>query len=151
MYSVEMWIAYLAEKIIRGVIETSKKKCPGCRSKFHSPLLHLHEQQSLLDKLQAYFEEVRGHTITLIPKLYESFQAKLIHSEDRAKDAACYIDSARHFLLHSTACSIYYGRYMNEFVDAQIHEEFKRGNRKRKLTNPPDSELLDQIIKQVLV
>ena len=55
-----IYISFLYENIVRQVAQLSKLRCPGCDDKLFSPLLHLHEQLSMLDKLRQYFEEVRG-------------------------------------------------------------------------------------------
>ena len=55
-----IYISFLYENIVRQVAQLSKLQCPGCDDKLFSPLLHLHEQLSMLDKLRQYFEEVRG-------------------------------------------------------------------------------------------
>ena len=124
MYFDDLWIGYLCEQNIRQTEQLAKIKCPGCETKLKSPLLHLHEHQSLLDKLHVYFEDVRGGVATAIPEFYNQIQHRLPHSDDLEKYRECYIYNARQFLITLTSDALYYGRYMNEFIDGIINEFF---------------------------
>ena len=131
MYYSDVWIGFLSENIVRDVLQLSKLRCPGCNDKLNSPLLHLHEQLSLLDKLRQYFEEVRGTILPTLPELYSIFKDKLPHSDDMSKDQECYISIAHNFLLTIGPDSLYYGRYMSDLNDSYIYEAF-RVPKKRK-------------------
>ena len=124
MYFSDTWIGFLCENIIRQSVQLTKTKCPGCVDRLNSPILHLHEQQSLLDKLREHFEQIRGSILPTIAELYAHFQSKLPHSDDLEKDRECYIETGRKFLLMITCDALYYGRYVNEFVDTYIDEGF---------------------------
>ena len=123
-------MGFLGESIVRQVVEMAKIRCPGCSDKTHSPLLHLHEQISLLDKLKCYFEEIRGTILPTIRELYEQFKHKLPHSNDPLKDEECYIENGRHFLIKITADALYYGRYLNDMNDSYVNEGFKMAKKK---------------------
>ena len=125
MYYSDVWIGFLCENIVRQVAQLSKLRCPGCDDKLFSPLLHLHEQLSMLDKLRLYFEEVRGAILPTLPELYTMFQAKLPHSDNLDRDQECYISIGHNFLLTIGADSLYYGRYLSDLNDGYINEGFK--------------------------
>ena len=137
MYFSDLWIGYLGEQIIRQTVQMSKIRCPGCESKLKSPLLHQHEHHSLLEKLHLYFEEIRGALLPTIPELYQQIQHKLPHSDDLIIDQESYISNGRQYMLTITSDALYYGRYINEFLDDIIDEGFKV-IRKRK--TPPSSK-----------
>lgn len=124
MYFSELWIAYLTEQFIRQAAELSRLRCPGCIDKLKSPLLHQHEQENLLQKLRSHFEEIRGNTLLVLTEYYKRIQHKLPHSDNPAKDEECYISTARQFLLITTADSLYYGRFISEFLDGIVDEIF---------------------------
>ena len=144
MYSSDLWFAFLCECVIRQVLQTSCLRCPGCTSGLKSAVLHLHEQQSLLDKMRMLYEEVRGTILPTLPQLYAQFREHLAHSDDETKDEECYIDSGRQFLIFMSADAIYFGRYLDEFVDGIVNEAFQikrkksgsQQSRKRAKTAP---------------
>ena len=125
MYSTDLWFAFLCECVVRQVHQTSLLRCPGCASGLKSAVLHLHEQQNLLEKMRDLYQEVRGTILPTLPQLYEQFQEHLSNSGDDKKDLQCYVDAGRQFLLLMTSDSIYYGRYLDEFVDGIIHGAFQ--------------------------
>ena len=130
-YYSDVWIGFLCENIVRQVVQLSKLRCPGCEDKLSSPLLHQHEQHSLLDKLRIYFEEVRGTIFPTLPELYSLFQDKLPHSDDLPRDQECYVSIGYNFLATIGAESLFYGRFLSEMNDSYINEAFKV-QRKRK-------------------
>lgn len=123
-YYHDFWIGFLTEKVTRQAVELSVIKCPGCQDKMYSPLLHLHHQLSLLEKLRSYFEEIRGSLLPTIEVLYNEFQDKLPHSDDLEKDRKIYIKNGRFFLISATADALYFGRYLTEMNDSYINEGF---------------------------
>ena len=88
-YYHDFWIGYLTEQMIRQVVEMALIKCSGCSDKMHSPMLHLHHQLSLLEKLKCYFDEVKGSILYSIEASYEQFEDKLPHSNglNKAKNS----------------------------------------------------------------
>ena len=135
--SNEDWLGFLCEVVIRQCLQLSLLRCPGCEDGIKSSILHLHAQQSLLDKLKRYFEEVRGEILPTITELYEQFQSKLPHSDNLEKDKECYVSCARQFLLTITVESLYFGRYVNSFNDGVISEAFIIPKRSRKPNQKP--------------
>ena len=139
MYFSEFWTAFLCENIIRQTVQLSELQCPGCREKLKSPLLHLHHQHSLLDKLRIYFEEIRGSLVQSVPELYAQFESKLPHSDNMTNDREMYISSGRQFLLQITSDALFYGRYISDLLDPIIAEGF-RANKKRKTNQGASSK-----------
>ena len=136
-YYHDFWIGFLSEQIVRQAVEMALIKCSGCEGKMHSPLLHLHHQLSLLDKLRTYFEEIRGSLLPTIDALYEQFKNKLPHSDNLDKDKEIYINNGRFFLISLTSEALYYGRYLNETNDSYINEGFTVKKRKISKAKKP--------------
>ena len=130
-YCNDNWIAYLCEQIIRQSSQRSIADCPGCNAKLYSPLLHLHEQLSLLDKLRKYFQEIRGSILHDTEFHYTVFDNKLPHSDDKKKDKLIYLNIARNFLLTATSDSVYFGRFLDESNDSFINEAFTKKKGKK--------------------
>ena len=121
-YCKDTWIAFLCEHVVRQSCQKAIANCPACTNKLTSPLLHLHEQLSLLDKIRNYFEEIRGLILHDLETHYNKFSTKLPHSDDKKKDKLIYLNIARNFLLTATSDSIYFGRYLDEYNDSFINE-----------------------------
>jgi len=132
LYFQDVWIGYLCEQLVRQAAQLSKIRCPGCSDRLHSPILHLHEQHSLLQKIQLYFEEVRAGVLPTLPQLYKEMAANLPHSDDPTKDEECYISCGRQFLITLTSDALYYGRYISEFTDDIIDASLRPKPKKRK-------------------
>lgn len=131
MYYSEFWTAFLCENFVRQAVQLSELQCPGCQEKLKSPLLHQHHQNSLLDKIRMYFEEIRGSLLQTLPELYTQVESKLPHSDNTVYDREMYLNSGRQFLLQITSDALYYGRYISELLDPIIDDGFKV-NKKRK-------------------
>ena len=101
----------------------------GCKDNMKSPLLHLHNQQSLLEKIQQHFEPVRGEALNSLTNLYKNIESKLPHSEDKKKDMAIYCNVGRNFLITCSPQTIYYGRYVTELNDSFIAEVLDNGKK----------------------
>ena len=130
-YNHEVWIGFLCEQLVRQVVQMSILKCPGCEDKLISPLLHLHQQQSLLTKMMYHFEEVRGPMLTSIDSYYEQVSDLLPHSQNLEKDRVIYINTGRMWLLVATTEAVYYGRYVTDMNDTFINRAFKVKKAKR--------------------
>ena len=130
-YCNDNWIAYLCEQIIRQSSQKCISDCPGCNDKLYSPLLHLHEQLSLLDKVRKYFQEIRGSILHDMEFHYTVFENKLPHSDDKKKDKLIYLNIARNFVLTATPDSIYFGRFLDETNDSFIDEAFTKKKGKK--------------------
>lgn len=131
-YFHDFWLGYLTDVLIRQTVEMSILKCPGCQDELKSPLLHLHHQLSLLEKLRCYIDEIRGTVLPTITVLYDEFQNKLPHSDDLEKDKEIYVNNARFFLLSASAETLYYGRYLTEMNDQFINEAFVKKQKAKK-------------------
>lgn len=124
-YFHDVYLGFLAEQIIRQCVQMSVLRCTGCENKYKSPLLHLHHQQGLLDKLKSHFEDVRGSMLTSIEPYYDQVKDLLPHSDDSVKDKNNYMNSARLWLQMCSAEILYYGRYIDDFNDSFIDSAFK--------------------------
>lgn len=136
LYSTDLCFAFLCESVVRQVQQTSILRCPGCTRGLKSAVLHLHEQQSLLDKMRTLYEEVRGILLPTLPQLYNQFIDHLAHSGDEQKDQECYVDAGRQFLIFMSADSIYYGRFLDQYVDEIINDAFQTKRKKSGSQNP---------------
>ena len=121
-YCYPSWYGFIAEQFVRKCVQLSRQQCPGCSAKLTSHLLHLHHQESLLDVMRKYCNEVRGSMLSSISSFYDSVEAKLPHSEDRKKDKMIYLLNARTFLMTCSAETIYWGRYVTRDEDSYINE-----------------------------
>ena len=126
-YNNDSWIGYLAEIAIR--------KCSGCRDNMKCDILHLHNQLSLLMKLQQYFEPIRADLLNSLSEIYNKVEMKLPHSDDRKKDMAIYCNIGRIFLITLSPEALYYGRYVNQLNDsfiAEVIQDSKKSDLKKK-------------------
>ena len=121
-YNNDDWIGYLAEIIIRKCSALSTAECSGCKDGMKSDILHLHNQMSLLMKLQHHFEAVRAELLKHLEVLYNVVEPKLPHSNDKKRDKAIYCNLGRVFLITLSPEALYYGRYVNEMNDYFIAE-----------------------------
>ena len=116
-----------------------------------SPMLHKHEAQSLLDKVDENFEEARIYLIGILPRLYKQFQHILNHSNDAQRDEAHYLESARYFIQSSTARSIYFGQFTDGTLDQMTREAFKPIRRSKRVkteqVEPPLEQLVEERVK----
>ena len=132
-YDNNLWIGCLTGVVIQKCIELANHRCPGCKAKLKSPLLHLHEQYSLLDKLHTYFNEVRGSLLPIVGQIYDSVKHRLLQSDDKNKDKENYTTHARFFFQTANPEIIYYARYLTEENDNVINELItQKSSRKRK-------------------
>ena len=134
-YNNDSWIGYLAEIAIRKCISSSIVECSGCRDNMKCAILHLHNQLSLLMKLQQYFEPIRADLLNSLSEIYNKVEMKLPHSDDRKKDMAIYCNIGRIFLITLSPEALYYGRYVNEMNDsfiAEVMQDSKKSDLKKK-------------------
>lgn len=117
-YFNDFWYGYITAEFVRRCVDESLANCHGCRDEKISPLLHMHHQLGLKDKLVYHMETVRGALIPLIPTLYEEFKLKVA---DAITDKVTYVTNGRFFLISATPESLYFGRYLTETNDAFIH------------------------------
>lgn len=117
-YFNEFWLGFITAEFIKKCVDEAIATCNGCRDGKISPLLHMHHQLGLLDKIIHHMEPVRGALLPHISSLYEDFKQKFT-SSNMNKDA--YVSNARFFLISATPESLYYGRYLNEANDEVVH------------------------------
>lgn len=121
----DTWIGFLSEQCVRQIVAMALLQCPGCQDKLKSPLLHLCQQQSLLMKMQCYFEIVRASMLTCISEYYDQVSDLLPHSDDIIKDRTIYCTTGRMWLTIATCEAMYYGRYITDLNDSYIDRAFK--------------------------
>ena len=119
-YYSDIWTGYLTGIVLNRCLKLSLQRCPGCIAKLKSPVLHQHEQNSLLDKVKLYYNEVRGLMLPSLEQLYDIIATQLPHSADPSKDKEIYLKNGMFFLTSANPDSIYWGRYIDEFNDAMI-------------------------------
>lgn len=130
-----LWIGYLTSVVLQKTLALSLQRCAGCKAKLKSPLLHQHEQYSLLDKLHTYFNEVRGDLLANVNKLFDAVKERLPASDDESKDKENYTTHARFYLQNANPEIIYYGRFLtddNDEVISELHLQKTKTPRKRK-------------------
>ena len=140
-YFNDFWYGYITAEFVRRCVDESLANCHGCRDEKISPLLHIHHQLGLKDKLIYHMESVRGAIIPLISTLYEEFRLKVV---DANMDKDAYVTNVRFFLISATPESLYYGKYLTELNGAFIHNQpiiepsnptIKRRRRQKKPTS----------------
>ena len=124
-YFHENWIGFLANFIITKCIRACKDRCPGCEVKLRSPILHKHEQFSLLDKIRIHFDEIKGVVGPHLETIYDIVQHKLPHGTDLEKDKSCYCKMGQNFLMATCPDSLYWGLYITEYNDVIVFEMLK--------------------------
>ena len=141
-YDSNLWVGCLTGLAIQKCTEIAIHRCPGCKTKLKSPLLHLHEQCSLLDKLHNYFNEVRGILLPTVGQIYDSVKHKLPHSDDENKDKENYTTHARFFFQTANPEIIYYARFLTEENDKAIDELIiqKPSRKRRKVTTKKETK-----------
>ena len=146
-----MLYGYLTGVMVQTCCDLAMQNCCGCKVKLKSPLLHTHEQMSLLDKIHLYLNEVRGEILPKVNQVYDNVKDKLPRSDDEVKDKENFVNLARWFLQTATPELLYYARYLTDQNDLAVHQlmcppapkKRKRYNRegnkkgKRKIPPPP--------------
>lgn len=112
-YLSEFWWAYLTHITTDRCVKISKERCPGCSSGYQTPLLHVHHQASLLDKITSHLNEARGVFSSKFDEMFDDFLTRVAGncSDDERK---VLIKSGRSFLFIITPLSLFYGRYLTE-------------------------------------
>ena len=139
-YHHDIWLGFLTGFFAKKCMEISILKCPACKDKVKSPLLHLHYQQSLLQKMKAHFNEVQSALISKLDELFDIVRYKLPTSDNPTTDKQIYTNNARIFLHTANANTLYYGRYLSETNDCVIHELLNRKTSKKRKLEAKNSE-----------
>ena len=130
LYFENVWTAALCDSMVRKVCRISEKTCPAHKAGLKSPILHMCQQDSLLDKLGKHFFTAQGELLKTLSKEYETLKPKLPQSDEPEEDRQCYISCGRSFILTVTPEAIYYGRYVNEEADKLIYNNTSTKKRK---------------------
>ena len=121
LYFENVWIATLCDSLIRKACKLSEKTCPAHKAGLKCPVLHMCQQDSLLEKLTRHFYTAQGELLRALEKEYENISQKLPKSDNPEEDRKCYISCGRSFLLTVTPEAIYYGRFIDEEADKIIY------------------------------
>ena len=155
-YSSDLWLSILTACVVNQCTRKCILECPGCNARLKNPILHLHEQLSLLEKLRMHFDEVRGILISTIYSIYDSISHKLPHSPDLNQDKEHYCNNAISFLSSINPDALYWGRYLDENNDILINDlitsmtKQKRRIKSRKTSakkNAPLENLVQELLK----
>ena len=130
-----MLYGYLTGVMVQTCCDLAMQNCCGCKVNLKSPLLHTHEQMSLLDKIHLYLNEVRGDILPKVNMVYDNVKDKLPRSDDEVKDKENFVNLARWFLQTATPELLYYARYLTDQNDHVVHELMWKPSRKRKPYN----------------
>ena len=88
-FDKDIWIAYVVNHIIESCKRQCMDQCQGCQINWKSAFLHQHEQLSLLEKIETYFDSVRGNLLgEELEGLFKHFTQNESISTSRKKGAA---------------------------------------------------------------
>ena len=131
---MDLWLGFLTATVIQKCEKLARERCPGCRDKLKSPLLHQCHQHGLMSKLTRFSDEVKGSLLPSLEKLYESAKDAIQGSEGQDKDM--FLSNGRFFLHNTNAGGFYYGRYLTETNDAMVDALLNpKSSNKRKKKN----------------
>jgi len=119
-YYSDLWVGFLSGALMDKCINICLEQCNACKAELKLPILHLHNQLSLLEKFKAYLDEARGVLLVKINEIYDAVESKLPHSNDKVMDKEIYCNNARFYLLNATPESLFYGRHITEYNDCVI-------------------------------
>lgn len=110
------WFGFLSADIIRRCIENCERQCPACNDGLLSPLLHLHNQYSLREKLDHHYYKIVQETdiAVLFDRFILQFGWLSLNREE-------FISIGQYFTRFSTPEAIFYGRYITKENDATLY------------------------------
>ena len=110
------------------------EQCQGCQINWKSAFLHQHEQLSLLEKIEKYFDSVRGNLLGYeLEGLFKHFTQNESISTSRRKEL---LEQTRILILYATPHSLFYGRWMTVEHELIFRDMFiKRRRRRRDVKN----------------
>ena len=139
----DVWLGFLTGVVIRRCVEIAVHRCPACKNKLKCPVLHLHHEQSLLQKMKTYYDEVKATLLPKINEFYELTKHILPRSNDDEKSKEMYTSSGAMFLQMTSAEGLYYGRYIHERNDSLINEllTYKSKRKVQTKSNVDENEI----------
>ena len=109
-FAKDVWVAYVINNIMDNCKRLCKEHCKGCQLKWDSIFLHQHEQLSLLEKIEKYFDSVRGNLLgDELEGLFKHFAQNESISTYRKKEM---LEQTRILILYATPHSLFYGRWI---------------------------------------
>lgn len=115
------WFAFLSADVLRRCINKSKNECPGCKGALLSPLLHLHNQINLYEKLDRYYNIIS--TEMDIAHLFDKF---IIQFGWLSLNREEFISVGQYFVRFSTPDAIFYGKYITKENDLALYGSFEQ-------------------------
>ena len=110
------WFAFLSADIIQRCIECCKQECPACKDGVLSPLLHLHTQSDLYEKVCRYYYRIMQEMI--IADLFDRF---ILQFGWLSLNREEFISIGQYFVRFSTPDAIFYGRYITKENDFALY------------------------------
>ena len=105
-------------------------QCQGCQINWKSAFLHQHEQLSLLEKIEKYFDSVRGNLLgDELEGLFKHFTQNESISTSRKKEL---LEQTRILILYATPHSLFYGRWMTVEHELIFRDMFIKRRRRRR-------------------
>ena len=117
MKTTDLFLGFITNIFVTECLRLSKEKCSACQEGHVSAILHYHVQLGLLDKIRNHCNDVTGKMIQDIDEIIESFKSHL-NLENIPEESLKFAGST--YLTMATPESLYYGRYVTDFIDAEL-------------------------------
>ena len=105
------WLGYLVSVFVNETLTHSQECCPGCHDGKNSPLLHVHHQSGLLEKLTMFHSLVRDTMLKKMKNLLEDYISRFPDAKQYDEvDQKTLKSYGRDFLNQSSPRFIYYPR-----------------------------------------
>ena len=127
------WFAFLTADVIQRCVDHCEQECPGCKDGLLSPLLHLHNQYSLREKLDHYYNK-----IVIEMDISELFNRFILQFGWISLDQVEFISIGQYFVRFSTPEAIFYGKYITKDNDFALygHISADDSTKSKDLKNP---------------
>ena len=113
------WLGYLVSVFVNETLTHSQECCPGCHDGKNSPLLHVHHQSGLLEKLTMFHSLVRDTMLKKMKNLLEDYISRFPDAKQYDEvDQKTLKSYGRDFLNQSSPRFIYYSHYLTPAVDS---------------------------------
>ena len=137
-FNKEFWFGYVIDNLVSLCLKISKEQCKACQDKIKSPILHYHLSLSLEQIIDNYLDQARGQILgSELEALFNKFSKNIPEAKPMKKECLVSITT---LLLHATAPSLYYGRWVTPEVEIYLRDAFVSKSRKRKKKNKENEE-----------
>ena len=110
------WFAFLSADIIQRCIERCEQECPACNDGLLAPLLHLHNQFNIREKLDHYY-----YKIVQEMDIAELFDRFILQFGWFSLNRDEFINIGQYFSRFSTPDAIFYGKYITKDNDLALY------------------------------